>query len=398
MKETLVKKIVNSKGIVEGDYAVLDLDLVMSHDTTTPLAIDAFNNFEDKSLFDRDRIKLFFDHIYPSSYTSASELHRKMLDFSKAQGLSIHKGEGVCHTMMIERYVKPGMVVAGGDSHTPVYGVVSALAFGMGSTDIAASWKTGKTWIKIPESILIEIEGELQPGVYSKDIALRYVDELTSRGGLDRALEFRGSTLRGLDRFERMPIGIMATETSAQTQIFWDQDNGLVGDPDAEYEETYHIDVSDLEPQVAVPHEVDNIHDISHVEGIEIDQVFVGSCTNGTYRDMETVAQIIKGEKVHRDTRFIIIPATKEIYLQAMNEGLINTFLESGAMVCYPSCGPCLGRQQGVLAAGERCLSTTNRNYRGRMGSPQAEIYLASPAVAAATAIRGAITDPRRLL
>jgi 3-isopropylmalate/(R)-2-methylmalate dehydratase large subunit len=396
MEETLVEKIIKSKGSVRGDYSVLDVDLVMSHDTTTPLAIDAFNNFKEKSFFEKNKIKIFFDHVYPSSHSSASELHRKMIDFAKKNGLKTYRGQGICHTLMIDKYVKPEMVVIGGDSHTPVYGIVSTLAFGMGSTDIAACWKTGKTWIKIPESMLIEVRGELQKGVYSKDIALRYVSEIRSEGGLNQALEFTGNTLRKMDKFDRMAIGIMATETSAQTQIFWDENTGLVGDKNANYNEKFLIDVTNLEPQIACPHEVDNVHSVTEVEGIEIDQVFVGSCTNGNYKDMEIVAQIIKDNKVDPNTRLIIIPATRKILQQAMKNDLINIFLNAGALVCYPGCGPCLGRQQGVLASGERCLSTSNRNYRGRMGSPNAEIFLASPAVAAATAINGEITDPRR--
>jgi 3-isopropylmalate/(R)-2-methylmalate dehydratase large subunit len=398
MSRTLVEKIIHSKSTVENDYAVLDIDLVMSHDTTTPLAIDSFNKFNERKLYDKSKIKIFFDHIYPSSYVSASELHRKMREFCKEFGLVPHEGEGICHTMMIDKYVKPGMILVGGDSHTPVYGVASALAFGMGSTDIAACWRTGKTWIQIPEAVLIEVEGELQKGVYSKDIALNYVGELSSKGGLDKALEFRGKTLQMLDKFERMPIGIMATEVSAQTQIFWDKERGLVGDKDANYFDKYLIDASILEPLVACPHEVDNIRNIGDVQGLKMDQVFVGSCTNGTLNDLRVVAQILKGKFIDKDTRLIIIPATKEIYSYALNEGLISILFDSGAMICYPGCGPCIGRQQGVLAPGERCLSTSNRNYRGRMGSPEAEIYLASPAVAAATAITGEITDPRGFL
>jgi len=400
MASTVVEKILRGRGLVEGDFAIIDLDLVMSHDTTTPLAVEAFNRFDDKEqkLFDVEKIKIFFDHVYPSSYPSASELHRLVYEFSKKHGIELYRGEGVCHTLMIERYIKSGMIVAGGDSHTPVYGVAGALAFGMGSTDVAACWKSGKTWIEIPESILIDVEGELPRGVYPKDVALSYVKELTSKGGLNRALEFRGGALKALDKYERMPIGVMATEVSAQTQIFWDEKEGLVADEGAEYSDEYKLDVGELEPLVACPHEVDNVRNIREVEGTEIDQVFIGSCTNGTYKDLEIVNRVLKGNKVERDARTIIIPATRSIYQQALQRGFINNFLEAGAMVCYPGCGPCLGRQQGALASGEKCLSTSNRNYRGRMGSPDAEIYLASPATAAATAVNGRITDPRGYL
>lgn len=393
---TLFKKILEKRGKIQGDFAVIDVDLVMSHDTTTPLAIDAFNKFSEKKMFDVEKIKIFYDHLYPSSYITGSEQHKKMSEFCRTHGIKTHRGEGVCHTFMIENYVKPGMVVVGGDSHTPVYGVVSALAFGVGSTDIASCWKSGKIWIEVPDSILIEIEGRLSKGVYSKDVALNYVKELSCKGGLNKALEFTGDALRQFDTYERMPIGVMATETSAYTQIFWDEAHGLIGDEKAEYSDRYSFEISKLEPLVACPPEVDNVKNIEELEGLKIDQVFIGSCTNGTYRDLEVVARIIEGRKVDEDTRLIIIPATKRIYQEAMQNGLLNIFLKAGGMVCYPGCGPCLGRQQGVLASGEKCLSTTNRNYRGRMGSPDAEIYLASPASAAATAINGEITDPRR--
>jgi 3-isopropylmalate/(R)-2-methylmalate dehydratase large subunit len=396
--KTLVQKIIEKKGRSQENFAVLNVDAVMSHDTTTPLAIEAFEKFHEPNFFDKDKIKIFFDHIYPASHLSASELHKRMTDFSKLHGLKITRGEGICHTLMIERHVTPGMVVAGGDSHTPVYGVTGALAFGIGSTDLAACWKSGKIWIKVPESILINIEGACPAGTYAKDIALRYVKELSCKGGLDKALEFRGGTLKKIDVFERMPIGIMATETSASTQIFWDEEKGLEGDGGADYSDTFDLDVSDLEPQVACPHEVDNVKNIREVEGIGIDQVFLGSCTNGTYRDLEIASRILDGKKIDEETRFIVIPASKSIYRKAVEKGIAEILLESGAMVLYPGCGPCLGRQQGVLAAGEKCLSTANRNYRGRMGSPEAEIYLSSPATAAASALKGEITDPRRYI
>lgn len=301
---------------------------------------------------------------------------------------------------MLERgFIHPGDVIAGGDSHTLVYGVASAIGIGMGSTDIAACWKTGKTWLEIPETIHIIMEGQLPTAVYPKDLALRYVQELTLSGARGNVIEFSGNLLETMSVYERMPIGLMATECSAVTEVFWNQAAELLPDHDAHYLDEIEIDAGSLEPLVALPHAPDNVKPVTEIEGIEVNQVFIGSCTNGTLHDLEIVATILKNRTINRYTRTLISPATVQIYEKALERGYINTFLKSGAMVCMPpGCGPCIGRHLGVLGEGDICVSTSNRNYQGRMGSPKSEVYLASPATAVATALEGKIADPRRYI
>ncbi len=396
---TLVEKILRKRGRVKGGVAIVEVDRIMSHDTTTPLAIEALDKFSEKTIH-REKIIIIFDHIVPPSFTDAALNQKNMKNFCKKYGIRFFEGEGICHTLMIEKgWVQPGNVIAGGDSHTLVYGVASAVGLGMGSTDIAACWKTGKTWLEIPESIRVKVDGELGKGVYSKDLALKYVGELTLSGAMDRVIEFCGSTLEKMDVYERMPIGLMATECSAVTEVFWDREEGLIPDENVKYLDEVEIEVGSLEPLIAKPHSPDNVTTVSEVEGKEVDQVFIGSCTNGTIHDLRVTSRILKNRKVDPYTRTIISPATLQTYKGAINEGLIDIFLESGAVVCTPpGCGPCLGRHLGVLGDGDICVSTSNRNYQGRMGSPDAMVYLASPATAAASAVEGRITDPRRFL
>ncbi|MFQ6084907.1 MAG: 3-isopropylmalate dehydratase/homoaconitate hydratase family large subunit [Candidatus Bathyarchaeia archaeon] len=397
---TIVETIFSRKlgrEVEPGDQVVIDVDRIMSHDSSTPLAIEAFGRFKDGRI-PKDVVKkivVVFDHVYPSPNERYSNFQRSIREFCRHHGINLLEGEGISHSVLIEKgLVKQGDVVVGGDSHTPICGVVGALGFGMGSTDIAACWKLGQTWIEIPESILVTVTGETGRGVFPKDVALSYVEKLTSRGGIGKALEFGGSYCKELGIDERMPIGALATETSATTGVF----SGDLVETGSDYADQIEIDASDLEPLVACPHEVDNVRPVSDVEGREVDQVFVGSCTNGTLCDLRIVNRIMSKRRVHKDTRMVIIPATRRVYEEASKLGYLETFLRSGAVVCWPSCGPCLGRFEGVLGQGEVCVSTSNRNFRGRMGSPRAEIYLASPAVAAASAIEGRIRDPRGYL
>jgi len=396
---TLVEKILAKKGMIQGNLAVVDLDYIMSHDTTTPLAIEAFNKFNEK-IIHKDKIVIIFDHIVPPSYPDAALNQLNIKAFCRQYDIKFYEGQGICHTLMLEKgFVQPWGVIVGGDSHTPVYGVAGAMGLGMGSTDIAASWRTGQTWLEVPESIRVEVSGQMPKGVTSKDVALAYVKELTLSGGQEKALEFCGDALKEMDVFERMPIGIMATECTAVTQVFQDENKGLVPDKDASYGGEVRIEANRLEPLIARPHSPDNVKAVTEVEGRDVTQVFIGSCTNGTIHDLRTTARILRGRKTSPYVRTIVAPATLNIYGQALREGLIEILLESGAMVCTPpGCGPCLGRHLGVLGDGDVCVSTGNRNYQGRMGSPKAEVYLASPATAAATAAEGKIADPRRYL
>lgn len=396
---TLIEKILKKKGQVKNNIAIVEVDKIMSHDTTTPLAIDSFEKLAKKKIY-KEKIVIIFDHIVPPSFIEAANNQKKIKNFCNKYCIKFFEGEGICHTLMIEKgLVQAGNILVGGDSHTLVYGVSSAIGLGVGSTDIAACWNTGKTWLEIPESIRIKIDGKLAKGVYSKDVALKYVSELTLSGARGKALEFCGNTVAKMDAYERMPIGLMATECSAVTEIFWDEKNGLTPDKNVKYIKEVEVDANSLEPLIAKPNAPDNVTTVSEVVGKEVDQVFIGSCTNGTLQDLKTVAKILKNRKVHPYTRTIISPATLKIYKEAINEGLIDIFLKSGVMICTPpGCGPCLGRHMGVLGDEDICVSTSNRNYRGRMGSPNAEIYLASPATSAATAVKGKITDPRMFL
>ncbi len=394
---TLVEKILAKNGVIKGNLAVVNVNYIMSHDTTTPLAIEAFDNFKEK-IIHRDKIVIVFDHIVPPSSPDAAFNQSKIKTFCRKYGLNFYEGQGICHTLMLEKgFAQPWSVIVGGDSHTPVYGVAGAVGLGMGSTDIAASWRTGQTWLEIPETIRVEVSGQMRRAVTSKDVALAYVEKLTLNGGQEKALEFCGDTLRQMDVFERMPIGVMATECTAVTQVF--EDKGLTPDKNASYCNEVMIEANKLEPLIACPYSPDNVKAVVEVEGQDVTQVFIGSCTNGTIHDMRLVARIIQGRKISRYVRTIVAPATLEIYNQAIKEGLIEVLLESGAMICMPpGCGPCLGRHLGVLGDNDICLSTSNRNYQGRMGSSKAKVYLASPATAAATAIEGKIADPRRYL
>jgi 3-isopropylmalate dehydratase large subunit len=396
---TVIEKILQKKGNVQDNLAIINVDKIMSHDTTTPLAINAFETLESKTI-QKDKIIIVFDHIVPPSFPEASFNQRQMKDFCRKHGLTFFEGEGICHTLLLERgYVHPGDIIAGGDSHTLVYGVTSAIGLGMGSTDIAACWKTGKTWLEIPETIHISMKGSLPSAVYPKDLALRYVQELTLSGARGKVIEFSGSLLETLDMYERMPIGLMATECSAVTEVFWNQAAELIPDPNASYFDEIEIDANKLEPLVAVPHTPDNVKTVTEIEGIEVNQVFIGSCTNGTLHDLEIAATMLKNRTTNKYTRTLISPATIQIYREAIKRGYIDTFLKSGAMVCMPpGCGPCIGRHLGVLGEGDKCMSTSNRNYQGRMGSPKSEVYLASPATAVATALEGKIADPRRYM
>jgi 3-isopropylmalate/(R)-2-methylmalate dehydratase large subunit len=396
---TVVEKILKRKGKTQDNHIVVDVDRVMSHDTTTPLAIEAFENFTEKNI-QMEKIVIVFDHIVPPSYPDASLNQLRMKGFCRKYNIPFYEGQGICHTLMIEKgYVQPWNVIIGGDSHTPVYGVAGAVGLGMGSTDVAACWKTGQTWLEIPESIKIEVTGWLPKGVTSKDVALAYVKELTLSGGQEKALEFCGETLARMDVYERMPIGIMATECTAVTEVFQDKGKNLVPDKGASYSDEVDVEADRLEPLIACPHSPDNVKPVGEVAGKEVNQVFIGSCTNGTIHDLRTAARLLEGRTVNPYVRTIIAPATLDIYRQALKEGLIDILQTSGAMVCLPpGCGPCLGRHLGVLGEGDVCVSTSNRNYQGRMGSPKSEVYIASPATAAATALEGRITDPRRYL
>jgi 3-isopropylmalate dehydratase large subunit len=411
---TLVEEIFSRKlgrPVHAGEIVMADVDFIMSHDNTTPLAIKAFRQI-GKPIYDKERIVLFFDHAYPAPNIAAAENHRMILDFVREQELPHFHREGVCHQVMIEEgYVRPGTIIIGGDSHSNTYGALGAFGAGLGSTEIGVAWVTGKCWFRVPESIRIELSGETQPGVGPKDVMLHIAGLLGMDGATYKSVEFGGEYIRGLSVDERIIFPNMSTEVGAKcglieadevTTAYLENEAGLNGPflqlrpVNANYERVVEIDVSTLGPAIACHPRVENVKPIEEVEGLEIHEVYIGTCTNARYGDIETAANLLREKRVHAYTRVIVTPASERIYKRALRAGLIETLMDAGCVVTQPGCGACIGRHGGILAAGERALTTMNRNFIGRMGSPEAEIYLASPATAAASALTGRITDPRK--
>ncbi len=397
-----------------GETIVVDVDHVMSHDTTSPLAIQAFRKLTKNSggrVFDTERAHIVFDHIIPASTIAAATLQRDIRGFAREQGVAILQ-EGICHQVMPEKgFVLPGNVIVGADSHSCSYGAFGAFGTGMGSTDIGVAYATGRTWFRVPETINVNLVGELPYGVFAKDISLEIVRLIGVDGANYRALEYTGEVIERMSMSERFTFCNMAIEMGGKAGLIaadettreWlrgrtERDYVMLKAQNPHYESIVEVDVSQLSPQVACPPDVNIVHPVEEVEHIKIDQAFLGTCTNGRLDDLEIAANILRGKTIHPDIRMVVIPASREIYLEAMRRGYLEIFAQAGASVGTPGCGPCIGRHFGVLAPGERALTTMNRNFTGRMGDPTAEIYLGSPATVAATALTGHITDPRAYL
>lgn len=414
MGKTISEKILSKasgKEVYAGDIVVAEVHGAMAHDGTALLAIEAFEEMGGEKLWNPSRVFLVLDHVAPSATEAFSKVHKRMRDFALEHRANFHEvGSGVCHQLMVESgYVQPGRVIVGADSHTCTYGALGAFATGIGSTEMAAVFLSGKLWFKVPETMRVIWEGSLPYMVTPKDVILKTIGTVKADGATYQAIEFRGATVDEMSVEGRLTLCNMAVEMGAKTGIVEPDrktveylhsqgvrpEKPIVGDHDAQYAQTLTFDASELEPQVACPHYVDNVKPVTDVEGVLVNQVFLGSCTNGRMEDLRLAAGILKGRRVAKGVRLIVIPASRKVYLQALKEGLIEVFVKSGGMVCNPGCGPCVGAHQGILAPGEVCVSTSNRNFRGRMGCMDAEIYLVSPATAAATAINGAITDPR---
>ena len=399
------------KQVRAGEIVWVDVDRMMSHDSTSLLVIEAMKKLTDRPM-NPEKIIIPFDHMIPAATIEQAKVQGKIRSFIEENNIQNFFQCGVCHQLMIEKgFVLPGSIIIGGDSHSCSYGALGAFGTGMGSTDIGVAYATGRTWFRIPETILIKVNGAFQKGVYAKDLILKIIATLGVDGATYKALEFTGETISYMSIPERITLSNMAVECGAKAGLIeadektteylkerTTENYELVKANNGDYERTFEFNVSELEPQVACPHDLDNLKPVTEVEGLEINQVFIGSCTNGRYQDLEIAANILKGKKVSRFTRTIVVPASVEIFQKAMDNGLIKIFQDAGCIICNPGCGPCLGRHQGVLAPGERALTTMNRNFRGRMGSPEAEIYLGSPGTCAASAIEGKITDPRRHL
>ena len=413
--EKILARASGKKEVSPGEIVEAKVDMAMVNEITGPLAIEAFHEIGIEKVWDNQRIVMVLDHQIPADSVKSAELHKIMRKFAKKHEIQhfydVGLG-GVCHQVMVEKgHVRPGELIVGADSHTCTYGALGAFGTGIGSTEMAAVFATGRIWLKVPETIKISVTGTFQKFVTAKDLILNVIGQIGADGALYKAIEFNGPTIESLSISERMTLCNMAVEAGAKTGIINPDEKTilyvrnrthepfkpLTSDFDAEYEKTIEIDVSGLEPQIACPHSVDNVKSASEVEGTPINQAFIGSCTNGRIEDLRLAAEIIKGRKISNGVRFLVTPASQEVYLQALREGLLETFVEAGACVCNPTCGACFGGHMGLLADGETCISSSNRNFIGRMGSPRAKIYLASPATVAASAIKGEITDPRRL-
>ncbi len=397
-----------------GEVVKAWVDLAMMPDLTAILAFRAMKEMGRERVWDGDKVVVVLDHVAPASTLMAATVHRDIRRFAREQGLRYlyDVDSGVCHQVLPERgHVKPGMLIIGADSHTCTHGAFGAFATGVGSTDMGAVLATGKTWLRVPETIRVSVEGALPDLVAPKDVILRVVGEIGADGATYNALEFAGGTVREMGVSGRMTLCNMAIEMGGKTGIVEPDEKTLEylkgrtdgafdpvrADPDAEYKRVLELDVGDLEPQIACPHKVDNVKPIGAVAGKGIDQAFIGSCTNGRLDDLRTARSLLKGRKVHPDVRLLVVPASRGVYLDALEEGIIQDLVEAGATVSNPSCGACFGGHIGLLAPGEVGLTTSNRNFRGRQGSPEAEVYLSSPAVAAASALTGVITDPREM-
>jgi 3-isopropylmalate/(R)-2-methylmalate dehydratase large subunit len=396
-----------------GDIVDANVDMAMIHDLTGPLAVEAFKRIGIGKVWDNKKIVIILDHQVPAESVKAAELHKMLRAFAKEQGIRFYdvgRG-GICHQVMPEKgHVVPSSVIVGADSHTCTYGALGAFATGIGSTEAAAVFATGKIWLKIPETIKINVEGSFKPYVTPKDLILSVIGRVGADGATYRATEFTGSTIRGMSMAGRMTLCNMTVEMGAKNGIVEPDETtrkflegrlttpyvALKSDADAKYEKTIEFDASKIEPSVACPSSVDNVKPVSEVNA-PIEQAFIGSCTNGRIEDLRLAAQVMKGKTVKDGVRALVIPASQEVYKQAVDEGLVEIFTDAGAMVCGSACGPCLGGHIGLLAAGETCVSTSNRNFIGRMGSNEASVYLASPATVAASALTGRITDPRTL-
>ncbi|HNZ53342.1 MAG TPA: 3-isopropylmalate dehydratase large subunit [bacterium] len=415
MGQTFAEKIFSKmagRPVVPGTILTIRPDHVLTHDNSSAI-FSTFKKMGGKKVNDPDQIIIILDHIVPASDEKAATNHQTVRKFVKDQGVRnfYDGGRGICHQVVIEEgFALPGKFIVGSDSHTTTYGVMGAFSTGIGRSESAGIWATGEIWLKVPESMKIVMNGKPKPFVSSKDVLLHIAGLINVDGGLYKSVEFSGDYIDSIELADRMIFTNMSVEIGAKNgyiapdkKVFdylekrgvtKDKYDVIYPDADAEYAEVLEIDVSAIEPVVAAPHSVDIIRKVSEVKDLKVDQVLIGTCTNGRIEDFRIAAKILKGKKIARDTRLLILPASSEIYLAAMEEGLFKVFIEVGGIILNPGCGPCLGAHEGIMAPGEVTVSTANRNFKGRMGCNQSDIYLASPAVAAATAIKGFLTVP----
>lgn len=417
MGKTISEKILSNKSGVDahaGDIVIAEIDFAFIQDTTGPLTIRQFQEGKNRGLAKPRQTAIFLDHAIPSPNRQLSNDHQFLRHFAKEVGcLFFEGGNGICHQLIAEMFANPGDIIVGADSHTVTAGALGAFATGMGSSDIAVAFALGKMWFRIPESYKITVSGKFQKGVYAKDLILNLIGKLGADGANYKALEFDGDIVTSMTMSQRLTVANMVVEAGAKVGLFASDKvtqkhlesqgraqkyKDLYPDIDAYYEQAIAINASELEPMVAMPHTVDNIAPVRALSGIKVDQVFIGTCTNGRLEDLAVAAAILKNKRCHPDTRTIIAPASRQVLALAIKAGYIQILVAAGATILPPGCAACLGVHQGVLGDNEVCLSTANRNFKGRMGNPEASIYLANPATAAASAIAGEITDPRKMI
>lgn len=415
--QTIAEKILSEKSGTDteaGDIVISDVDYVIAQDGTGPLVISQWEKLGTGVIANPKKTIFFIDHAAPSPRRELSNAHKIIRAFSEKTGVKVSDiSFGISHQRMAEDYTEPGNVVVGADSHTCTSGAMGAFATGMGSTDIAVAMSAGKIWLRVPETFLVEVNGAIPKGVYAKDLMLHLIGKLGADGATYKALEFSGETVKNMDMSSRLTISSLAVEAGAKAGLFpsdgktkefmksrgretgWKE---VSADKGALYERVIEIDASKLEPVVSAPHTVDNVSHAAQMKGTKINQAFLGTCTNGRIEDIRIAANIVKGKKVDPKVRFLVAPASRDIYLQAVREGLIEALVEAGATIMNPGCGACVGVHEGILGDEEVCISSQNRNFKGRLGNPDAFIYLASPATVAASALKGEIADPREFL
>jgi len=405
--EKIIMKNIGQDHVEPNSIVNVNVDRVMIHDIFIPFVVDKFNEMGFDKVWDPGNVVIIYDHLVPTSYIEDVRHFKIAEKFADEKGIkNLHKADGICHQLMTEcGYTLPGNVVFGTDSHTTTYGAVGAFSSGIGYTEMASILGTGEMWIKVPETIRINIEGKLPKGVTSKDIILRILGDIGSDGATYKSLEFHGSTVREMTVASRMTISNMAVEAGAKVALFAADEKtaeylnvdindykDVYGDEDAKYERVINYKAEELVPVLACPSQVDNIKTVKELQGIKLDQVFIGSCTNGRLEDLAAAAEILKGKKISKYLKLIVTPASRKIYKEAVDQGIIKILVEAGAIVTQPGCGLCCGRSGGILCDGETVLATNNRNFLGRMGSVNSGIYLGSPVVAAMSALKGEIT------
>ena len=412
MAEKIIALAAGKSETYAGSIETVTLDRLMSNDGTTHLTIDMYNKLKHPHIADKDKLVWIVDHNIPADSVKTAASQKKMRDFAREHGIAYYEGEGVCHQIMAEKYVRPGELIFGADSHTCAYGALGAFGTGVGCTDYLYAMVTGTSWVMVPETLRFNLHGRLRDGVYARDLILTIIGRIGANGANYKAMEFGGDGLHTIDMAGRISICNLCVEAGAKTGLMEVDDITLaflkehgdrqpkavcMPDADAHYEAVYEIDLSEIEPIVAKPHFVDNVVNASEAAGVKIDEAFLGSCNNGRIEDLRVGAEIVKGRHVARNVRFMVVPASRDVYKQAMDEGLLDIFIEAGAIVMNPNCSVCWGACQGVIGEGEVLISTGTRNFKGRAGHRDSYVYLASAATVAASAIAGSIMTADKL-